>query len=325
MRSASESAPKAPGDMLAEVAAGLARPQKEVSPKFFYDRRGSELFDAITRLPEYYLTRAERALLKTFAPSWVAAERPTSLVELGAGSADKTRIILDAMGARDAGNDGEQPVYVPVDISGDFLAGVAERLRREYPALQVRPLVADISAGVPRPAGLPEPALFALLGSTIGNFKPENAARLLKRVCHAMEASDRLLLGVDLKKDRATLEAAYNDPAGVTAAFNLNVLRVLNRKLDADFDLDGFEHRAFYSEEHDRIEMHLVARRSQTVHIPGAEPVHVEAGESIRTELSHKYDRETVAGLFRSAGLAPDGWHADDDGAFALAIARVAA
>ncbi|MEJ2678700.1 MAG: L-histidine N(alpha)-methyltransferase [Gemmatimonadota bacterium] len=312
--------------MLAEVAAGLARPQKEVSPKFFYDRRGSELFDAITRLPEYYLTRAERALLESFAPAWIADEQPASLVELGAGSADKTRIILEAMGADGIEPPADHPpIYVPVDISGEFLKSVAARLRQEYPALDVRPLVADITVSVQKPPRLPGPAVFALLGSTIGNFKPDNAVRLLARVRRAMGPTDRLLLGVDLKKDRATLEAAYNDRAGVTAAFNLNVLNVLNRELDADFDPDAFEHCAFYSEEHARIEMHLVARRAQTVHIPGLEPVRILAGESIRTELSHKYDRDMVWGLFQAAGLAPMGWHTDKDAVFALAVARKAA
>lgn len=322
MHVTSDAAPRSRDDMLAEVAAGLARSQKEVSPKYFYDRRGSELFDAITRLPEYYLTRAERALLRSFVPGWVAAELPVSLVELGAGSADKTRIILDAMGARHEASFDRRPVYVPVDISGDFLDSVAARLRREYPALEVLPVVADISGGVPRPDRLPAPAIFALLGSTIGNFTTNGAARLLGRVRHAMDPADRLLLGVDLRKDRATLEAAYNDEAGITAAFNRNILNVLNRRLGADFDPDGFEHCAYYSEEHHRIEMHLVARRAQTVHIPGSEPVHIQARETIRTELSHKYDRETVAQLFRAAGLTPDRWESDD--VFALAVARIA-
>ncbi|MEJ2215058.1 MAG: L-histidine N(alpha)-methyltransferase [Gemmatimonadota bacterium] len=322
MHAASHAAPHARDDMLAEVAAGLARSQKEVSPKYFYDRRGSELFHEITRLPEYYLTRTERALLHSFVPGWVASEAPASLVELGAGSADKTRIILDAMGARDGASARRRPVYVPVDISGDFLESVAAGLRHEYPALEVLPMVADISRGVARPDRLPAPAIFALLGSTIGNFKPDSAVRLLGHVRHAMDPADRLLLGVDLRKDRATLEAAYNDEAGITAAFNRNILSVLNHRLGANFDPDGFEHCAYYSEEHHRIEMHLVARRAQTVHIPGLEPVHIQAGETIRTELSHKYDRETVAQLFRSAGLTPDRWESDD--AFALAVATAA-
>ncbi len=310
--------------MLAEVAAGLARPQKEISPKYFYDRRGSELFDAITRLPEYYLTRAERALLESFAPAWIAAARPASLVELGAGSADKTRIILEAMGASGTnGREDHRPVYVPVDISGDFLDSVAAGLRQDYPALDVRPMVADMTTHVQRPRRLPEPAVFALLGSTIGNFKPHNAIRLLDRVRRAMKPADRLLLGMDLKKDRAMLEAAYNDRAGITAAFNLNVLDVLNRKLGADFQPEAFEHRAFYSDEQARIEMHLVARRPQTVHIPGMEPLHIDAGESIRTELSHKYDRKTASDLFNKAGLALEDWHTGDNAVFALAVARL--
>ncbi|HKJ93122.1 MAG TPA: L-histidine N(alpha)-methyltransferase, partial [Longimicrobiales bacterium] len=272
--------------------------------------------------PEYYPTRAERALLRSFAPGWVAAEQPRSLVELGAGSADKTRIILEAMGAANDAAGPTRPVYVPVDISGEYLKAVAESLRSEYPALQVAPMVADISAGFLRPTRLPSPAAFALLGSTIGNFKPANAVRLLRRIRDAMQDGDRLLLGVDLKKDRATLEAAYNDAAGVTAAFNRNVLHVLNRELAADFDPAAFEHRAFYSEEEGRIEMHLVARRPQVVRIPGIRRVSFREGESLRTELSHKYDRKTVTALLQQAGLGLDRWEPDRGDSFALAVAR---
>jgi L-histidine N-alpha-methyltransferase len=308
-----------PDTMRADVAAGLARPQKELLPKYFYDRRGSELFEEITRLPEYYLTRAERSLLRDFVPGWVADREVEGLIELGAGNADKTRIILDAMAAH-----ADHPVYVPVDISGEFLESAARAVRQEYPSLSVEPVIADFTVGVHPPDGLPRPTAFALLGSTIGNFKPDNAVRLLAGIAEAMRDDDLLLLGLDLKKDRAVLEAAYDDASGVTAAFNLNVLRVLNRELGTDFQEDGFQHRALYNDEKGRIEMHLVARRDMDVHIPEAGTFHLRAGETIRTELSHKYDRATAEKLLQQAGLALDHWHPDADGAFALTVARSA-
>ena len=249
--------------MRQEVAEGLSRPQKVLSPKYFYDRRGSELFEQITRLDEYYPTRTERTLLNGRVPAWVHDQRPHSLVELGAGAADKTRAILDAM--HDAI---DEPVYVPVDISGEFLEQVAASLRTAYPAAVVRPLVADITAGPHLPDDLPRPALFALLGGTIGNFPREEGVELVRRVRSEMRGADRFLVGFDLQKDVDTLEAAYNDAAGVTAAFNLNVLRVLNRELGADFDPALFRHRAVYVAEDERIEMHLVAERACTVAIP---------------------------------------------------------
>ncbi|NIP81538.1 MAG: L-histidine N(alpha)-methyltransferase, partial [Gemmatimonadetes bacterium] len=203
--------------MRAEVAEGLAGPTRTLSPKYFYDRRGSELFEAITRLPEYYPTRTERTLLVEHVPTWVHVHRPGSLVELGAGAADKTRAILDAM--HDAV---DEPVYVPIDISGEFLERVAHDLRAAYPDARVRPLVADITAGFHLPDDLPRPVLFALLGSTIGNFPRDEGVDMLRSVREEMADDDRFLLGFDLQKDVAILEAAYNDAAGVTAEFNRN-------------------------------------------------------------------------------------------------------
>jgi len=302
--------------MRAEVATGLSRPQKELLPKYFYDERGSRLFAEITRQPEYYPTRAERTLLRRFAPAWVPDVGLQALLELGAGNADKTRIILDAMVAH-----AEDPVYVPIDISGDFLHDMARRLRQEYPRLRVRPVVADITAEIHPPDHLPEPGAYALLGSTIGNFKAHKAMELLRHVADALRPSDLFLAGFDLKKDREVLEAAYNDAAGITAAFNLNILDVLNRELGADFDVDGFRHHAFYNEEEARIEMHLVSRRDQTVRIPGVGAIEIRRDESIRTELSHKYDRAAVEELFEEAGLRLDRWEVSDHGLFALATA----
>ena len=301
--------------MMDDVREGLGRRQKELPPKYFYDERGSELFERITRLPEYYLTRAERALLQDHSGVLVETLRPRTLVELGAGSAAKTRILLDAM--RDAGC-AEQ--YVPVDVSEEFLAGTAERLRAQYPDLRVTPAVADISASLGIPERLPRPALFAFLGSTIGNFDAPSARALLSRVRAVMRPFDRLLLGADLRKQKRVVEAAYNDSRGVTAAFNRNMLRVLNRELGADFDVASFGHRAFYSAERHRIEMHLVSAREQVVHIPRVGDVRLASGETIRTEISCKYDRPSVRRLLRAASLKLERWITDGE-RFALAVA----
>ena len=301
--------------MLAEVADGLSRPQKELSPKYFYDQRGSELFEEITRLEEYYPTRTERAMLQAWMPSLIRRLGSRTLVELGAGSAEKSRIILDAM--RDAGTAG---LYVPIDVSATFLAQTAARLRREYPTLAVEPAIADIAEELNLPRRLPRPALFAFLGSTIGNFYPPAAIRLLARVRGAMESRDRFLMGVDLRKDVARIEAAYNDARGVTADFNRNMLLVLNHELGADFQPLAFDHLAFYETDAHRIEMHLVARDPQLVTIPGIGVVRFRAGESLRTEISCKHDRESVAQLFEAAGLELEEWRTDPDSLFGLVV-----
>ncbi len=307
----------APGTarMLAEVAEGLAAPQKELSPKYFYDQRGSELFEEITRLPEYYQTRTERGILEEWMPGLIRRLGTRTLVELGAGSAEKTRVILDAMRAA-----GTAALYVPIDVSASFLSRTAARLRAEYPGLAVEPAVADIGEELRVPPRLPRPALVAFLGSTIGNFHPPAAIRLLRRVRAAMEPGDRFLMGADLRKDPALIEAAYNDSRGVTAEFNRNMLRVLNHELGADFEPEAFAHRAFYEPVAHRIEMHLVATRPQEVRIPGIEPVFIARDESIRTEISCKYDREDVAALFAAAGLTLESWRTDPRGLFALAV-----
>jgi L-histidine Nalpha-methyltransferase len=301
--------------ILAEVAEGLSRPQKELSPKYFYDQRGSELFEEITRLEEYYPTRTERAMLQAWMPSLVRRLGSRTLVELGSGSAEKSRIILDAM--RDAGTAG---LYVPIDVSATFLAQTAARLRREYPTLAVEPAIADIAEELNLPRRLPRPALFAFLGGTIGNFYPPAAIRLLARVRAAMAVGDRFLMGVDLRKDAARIEAAYNDPRGVTAEFNRNMLLVLNHELGADFEPMAFDHLAFYETGAHRIEMHLVARDPQMVTIPGIGVVRFRAGESLRTEISCKHDRESVAQLFEAADLELEEWRTDRDSLFGLVV-----
>jgi L-histidine N-alpha-methyltransferase len=308
-------APRANPAMLAEVAAGLAAPQKELPPKYFYDHRGSELFEEITRLPEYYLTRAERGLLEAWMPRLIRSLGTRALVELGAGSAGKTRVILNAMQAA-----GTAELYVPIDVSAAFLRETAERLRHEYSGLAVTPAVADISEELNLPGALPAPALFIFLGSTIGNFYPPAAIRLLARVRGAMRPGDRFLIGADLRKEPATLEAAYNDAEGVTAEFNRNMLRVLNHELAADFDPDAFAHRAFYDRDAHRIEMHLVARTAHRVWIPGIGEIRFAEGESIRTEISCKHDVPSLAALFSAAGLHLEAWRTDAGRRFVLAV-----
>ena len=300
--------------MRRDVRRGLSQKQKELDPKYFYDERGSDLFEKITRLPEYYPTRAERALLEATIPDLIGEIQPASLVELGAGSASKTRVILDEM--RQSGNAVQ---YVPVDVSADFLAETARRLRKEYPDMRIDPAVADFSSDLRFPV-IERRALFAFLGSTIGNFSEDDAVAILARIASHMRADDAFILGVDLRKDPDVIEAAYNDSAGVTAEFNLNVLRVLNRELGSDFDLSEFSHRAFYDRERHRIEMHLVANSDQTVRIPEIGDIEILAGESIRTELSHKYNREAVASLFDKSDLCLEQWITGEDQAFAIVV-----
>jgi L-histidine N-alpha-methyltransferase len=303
--------------MVRDVRQGLTGSPKQISSKYFYDERGSELFEEITQLPEYYLTRAERLLLERRISEIVGTVRSCSLVELGAGSATKTRIILDEMRAQ-----GCAECYVPVDVSKDFLEATALQLRTDYPAVEITPLVSDIT----EPFSLPpvaSPTLVAFLGSTIGNFPREQAVRLLSHIAGEMGPTDRFLLGADLIKDPEVINRAYNDSRGVTAAFNLNVLERLNGELNADFPVSDYEHRAFYSSEHHRVEMHLIARRAHKVVIPEIGEITFEKGESIRTELSYKYDRPILEDILTASGLAIEKWMPADDGSFALALARV--
>ncbi len=302
--------------MVRDVRLGLTKSPKELSPKYFYDERGSELFEEITQLPEYYLTRAERSLLEQRIPEIIAAVRPCSLVELGAGSATKTRLILDEMRSSDCAE-----CYVPIDVSKEFLEATSLQLAADYPDIRITPVVSDITEPFTLPP-LASPTLMAFLGSTIGNFPREPAIRLLSHVAGAMGPSDRFLLGADLRKDPEIINRAYNDSKGVTAAFNLNVLERLNRELGADFPVSDYDHKAFYSSEHHRIEMHLVARNAHKVVIPEIGEIQFRQGESIRTELSYKYDRATLEDILKAAGLVMENWMPADDGSFALALAR---
>ncbi len=301
--------------VLADVRRGLFRTPRELPSKYFYDERGSRLFEEITQLPEYYPTRAEREILLERASEIVAHSGARTLVELGAGSAAKTRILLDALTQRE-----RDATYVPLDVSGDYLGETARGLSREYPQLRVVPVVADVEADVSLPGTLPRPLLFAFLGSTIGNFHAGDAVALLRRVRARMRPEDRFLLGTDLRKSPEVLRAAYNDAAGVTAEFNRNLLRVLNAELGADFVSEHFAHRAFYDERTCRIEMHLVAIGEQVVHIPGLPTIALRDGESIRTEVSYKYDRPAVEEMARAAGLHIAEWYVDDGSRFALSL-----
>jgi L-histidine N-alpha-methyltransferase len=303
--------------MLRDVRLGLTRKPKQLSPKYFYDERGSELFEEITQLDEYYLTRSERSLLEARIGEIIGAVRPCSLVELGAGSATKTRIILDQMRI-----DGCAECYVPVDVSKDFLEATAIQLRADYADIQIMPVVSDITEPFSLPP-LASPTLVAFLGSTIGNFPREQAVSLLSHIARAMGVTDRFLLGADLIKDSSVIHDAYNDSKGITAEFNLNMLRRLNRELGADFPISEFEHRAFYNAEQHRVEMHLVAKRPLTVAIPEIGEIGFAANESIRTELSYKYNRAILEDILRASGLLMERWLPADDGSFALALARV--
>ena len=295
----------------------LTSDPKTIPAKYFYDARGSRLFEAITRLPEYYQTRTEKTILDRWAPELVRDLRPEVLIEFGSGSAAKTRVLLDSMRS-----EGLLHGYGPLDVSADASRRASEGLALEYPELQIEGVIGDFE----RPHDLPFPGrrrLLAFLGSTIGNFDPDRSVRFLRSVAREMTPADGFMIGFDLVKDRETLERAYNDSAGVTAEFNLNLLRVMNRELRADFDLGEFKHRAIYNEKDARIEMHLVSRRSQTVRLAAIDLVtKFERGESIRTELSHKYTRESVEGLLGAGGLRLAGWETDSEARFALALAR---
>jgi len=306
-----------------EVLEALALPQKQIPTKYHYDSVGCGLFERITHLEEYYLTRVEGGLLRRWIPSWVEEFGPVGLVELGPGTAAKTRIILDAVAenVRDA-------LYVPVDVSSDELISVAEKLRLEYEGLRVVPTVADIARPLTLPAALPDRSWVAFLGSTLGNFETPEAVRLLRGIARWMGASDRLLLGLDLRpgprKSRERLERAYNDAEGVTRRFSTNVLYVLNQQVGCDFDPDGFVYVSFYDEGKGRIETYQESTREQVVSFPCGRRVELSAGERIRTEISAKYDRGVVDELFQEAGLVVDRWVEDDCGYYALLLGKIA-
>ena len=303
-----------------DVLDGLTRPFKEIPPKHFYDARGSELFEQICELPEYYPTRTERRILLARADEIVRATGAGELVELGSGSAEKARILLAAMSRA-----GTLRRYVPLDVSESALEAAALELVDEFEELSVHGVIGDFERHLDR---VPRPApgtrrIVALLGGTIGNFLPGTRRRLLREIGKLLGPADRLLLGTDLVKDPAVLEAAYDDPQGITADFNRNVLRVINRELGADFAPEAFEHIAFYNRTHEWIEMRLRARRPCSVLVAGLNlRVEFAAGEELRTEISAKFTRSRIEADLQAAGLALDGWYTDSDGLFAVSLAR---
>ena len=282
---------------IAEIVAGLNLPQKMISPKYFYDERGSRLFEQICDLPEYYLTRTEIRIMRENISEMVKEIGPhVSVIEFGSGSGLKTRILLE--------NLVEPFVYVPVDISMEHLLETSAALKEDFPGIEILPVAADFTRPfpLPQPANMPERNLVYFPGSTIGNFEPEAAIELLRVMYQEAGAGGALLIGVDLKKDRQMIESAYNDSAGVTAEFNLNVLRRLNREYGSDFDLDGFRHTAIYNESSGRIEMCLVSQCDQDVTL-GEHRFSFTEGEKIITEYCHKFSLEGFRELAQVAGF----------------------
>jgi L-histidine Nalpha-methyltransferase len=309
------------GPTLAQDARdGLTRAHKELSPKHLYDSRGAALFDEICELEEYYPTRTERLILERHAGEIAAASGAAELVELGSGSAVKTRLLLDAMAAA-----GTLARYVPLDVTERVVRESAAQLSAAYPGMDVHGVVGDFLRHLdrlPPPAG---PRLVAFIGGTIGNFRPDERRELLRTIAAALGPGGHLLLGTDLVKDRATLEAAYNDARGVSAQFNKNILLVLNRELGARFDPARFDYLATFDAENEWIDIRLRSRAAQDVEVPGIGiVVHLDAGEEIRTEISAKFTRARAWAELRDAGLEPVAWYADPREWFALTLARAA-
>lgn len=302
-------------ELARDVADGLTRTPKHLPPKWLYDARGSELFEDITRLPEYYPSRAEREILSRRAGEIAAAARAEMLVELGAGSCEKARVLLDALTA-----EGSCTSYVAADVSESALRASAETLTEEYPQLAVEAVVADFESHLDQ---LPKARsrLIAFLGGTVGNLVPEQRRHFLQGVAGMLGPEDAFLLGTDLVKEPERLVRAYDDAAGVTAAFDLNVLAVLNRELGADFDLDAFRHRSVWVPESEWIEMRLESLRDQAVHVPALDlVVPFAAGEQMRTEISAKFRRAKVEAEAAAVGLRVASWWTDEAGDYALSL-----
>lgn len=295
-----------------ELLEGLMAPQKHISPKYFYDERGSKLFDEICELPEYYPTRVERSIMRTRLPEIAERVGPeAAVIEFGAGSNVKARQLLSAL---------DRPLaYVPVEISGEYLADQANELMTAFPGLNVVPVVADFTQPFDLPDHPIEPArnLVFFPGSTIGNFTRAEAGQLLEVMLTEAKPGGALLLGVDLVKDTDVIVAAYNDSQGVTAEFNLNVLNHLNQAIGTDFALDEFEHEAIYDDTHDRIEMRLISRKSQRVELDG-ETIEFESGEHIVTEYSHKYSIASFRTLASQSGWSCEASWTDDEHLFSV-------
>ena len=303
--------------MAEDVRQGLTTTPKWLPPKYFYDQKGSLLFERITELPEYYLTRTEGRILALIARGVMAEVRPHELVELGSGSSRKTRLLLSEL------RDSHQPVrYIPLDVDANMVESASASLLEAFPFLHVHGVVGTFEhhlKELPTPFGR---RLVLFLGSTIGNLDPPARNDLLIEIRRLLEPDCRLLLGVCLVKDVSIMEAAYNDSAGVTAEFNRNILQVVNRNLHANFDLDAFQHQAIYNRQAGRIEMHLRPQLPQVVHVKDLDlTVKVLPDETIWTESSYKFTHESTATMLREAGLHLEGWYADADNLFGLALA----
>jgi len=297
------------------VIAGLSREPKSIPPKYFYDAEGSRLFDEITQLPEYYLTRTESGILQAHARELNGiVPQGAALVEFGSGACVKVQILFDNVPAISA--------YLPVDISGDFLKDQAEKISASYPHLSVHPVVADFT----KPFALPDefaqtPKTGFFPGSTIGNFEPHDAVAFMRQAAQTIGQGGVLVIGVDLVKDPAILHAAYNDSAGITSKFNLNLLRRINRELDGNFDLQTFEHHAFYNRERRRVEMHLASTKRQKVSVAG-KVFSFRAGETIHTENSYKYTPGSFAALARGCAWTPEADWTDPAELFSVHVLR---
>jgi L-histidine Nalpha-methyltransferase len=304
-----------------DVLDGLTRPFKEIPPKHFYDARGAELFDRICELPEYYPTRTERSILEESAEQLAGMTGAAELVELGSGTAAKTRVLLDALHRA-----GTLRLYIPVDVTESMVRDCAQELTSEYPGLRVHGVIGDFErhlGRVPIPDG---PRLVVFLGGTIGNFPPGSRRRFLREIGGLLGANDHLLMGTDLVKDPEVLTQAYDDAQGVTAEFNRNLLTVLNRELRADFDPEDFDHVALFNREHEWIEMRLRARRAHTTTVRDLDlSVRFERGEEMRTEISAKFTRDRIEGDLSAAGMELVSWLTDPDELFALTLSRPAA
>jgi L-histidine Nalpha-methyltransferase len=301
-----------------DVLDGLTRPFKELPPKHFYDARGAELFDQICELPEYYPTRTERSILQEAAERLASATLAEELVELGSGTAAKTRVLLDALHRA-----GTLKLYIPVDVTESMVRDCAQELTEEFPGLRVHGVIGDFERHLDRVPDAEGPRVVVFLGGTIGNFPPGSRRRFLREIAKLLGPEDHLLMGTDLVKDPQVLTQAYDDAQGVTAEFNRNLLRVLNRELQADFDPDDFDHVALFNREHEWIEMRLRARRAHTTTVRDLGlSVRFEEGEEMRTEISAKFTHERVEEDLAAAGLEIVSWLTDPEQLFAITLSR---
>lgn len=305
-------------DLIDDVRNGLLRPPRSLPPKYFYDAHGSDLFERITQTEEYYPTRTEDELLARHAVEIIQRSNPDQILELGSGSSRKTRRLFDGCAQLQ-----QSCNYAPMDVCEEALIQAARELSEDYDWLTISPVIGDYHAGLDNLPPFDGRRLYVFLGSTIGNFQPQAAQRFIGEIEKCMRSGDMLLLGADRVKDRAILETAYNDKTGITASFNLNVLNVLNRELRADFRPDSFYHRAVYEAEKQRIEMHLIAETDQEIHIDRLQSsIRFTSGESILTEVSHKFTAENLQNLISGSGLKLQQHYQADNQYFSLLLAQ---